>query len=297
MNYKLTILAASILLCCSSLSFAQTDDAAEDLKIAAIEALMTAPPERALPIVTKVLRGDGSNDLKEPALFVLSQMRTAEAEALLLEFARTSDDDLQEEAVRMIGINGSKSAMANLADLYKDGDENLREAVLEAYMIAHDEDAVFAIAEGTNDPDEFESAVEMLGAMRATEKLRLLRNRAGMSEALIEAYAIAGDVETLQELASDGSDGERQAEAIKGMAIAGRRQDNPVFLEIYRNADNDEIREAVREALLISNYDEGALELFREAQDAGEKRELLDLLVMMKSDAVWDIIDSTLENE
>jgi hypothetical protein len=38
------------------------------------------------------------------------------------------------------------------------------------------------------------------------------------------------------------------------------------------------------------------LELFRASTDAAEKRELLQTLVIMDSDAVWDLIDSTLEN-
>ena len=38
------------------------------------------------------------------------------------------------------------------------------------------------------------------------------------------------------------------------------------------------------------------LELFRASTDAAEKRELLQTLVNMDSDAVWEVIDKTLEN-
>jgi len=65
-------------------------------------------------------------------------------------------------------------------------------AVLEAYLIADDADAVLAIAEAATTADEFESAVQTLGAMNATEQLRALRGTKGMSETLIEAYAVAG---------------------------------------------------------------------------------------------------------
>jgi hypothetical protein len=37
------------------------------------------------------------------------------------------------------------------------------------------------------------------------------------------------------------------------------------------------------------------LELYRETQDIAEKRELLQFLVMMDSDAVWDEIDQALD--
>jgi hypothetical protein len=41
----------------------------------------------------------------------------------------------------------------------------------------------------------------------------------------------------------------------------------------------------------------GQAVLFRESRDSGEKRDLLETLVIMDSEAVWDIIDATLENE
>src|SRR5210317_2239266 len=101
-NYsKLAI--ALLLVLFSTTAFAQSSDAEEQdsLKMAALEALITAPPERALPIVNKVLAGDNSTELKERALFLLSQMETAESQARLLEFARDSDGELQAEAIRM----------------------------------------------------------------------------------------------------------------------------------------------------------------------------------------------------
>jgi len=47
--------------------------------------------------------------------------------------------------------------------------------------------------------------------------------------------------------------------------------------------------------MLISGHDQGVLELYRSSNDPAEKRELLNFLVMMGSDDVWDIIDSALE--
>lgn len=271
-------------------------DDAERLKVAAIEALISAPPQRALPIVTRVLQGDDSDEIKEKALFVLSQIETQEAQDLLVEVARSGSPELREEAVRMIGINGEPAAMASLADLYRAGDEDLREAVLEAYLIADDADAVLAIAEAATTADEFESAVQTLGAMNASEQLRALRDKQGMSEALIEAYAVAGDVETLRELALDGSDPQQQADALHGLAVAGGSEANEIFMQVYRGAQDEELKEAALEAMLIADYDEGVLTLFQESQDPKEKRRLLETLVNMDSDAVWDIIDATLEN-
>lgn len=293
-GFRKFILAALIMSIGAHAS-AQTDEA-ENLKMSALEALISAPPERALPIVTKVLNGDSSAALKERALFVLGQIDLPEARTLLVETARTGDQNLRPEAIRMIGIGGHPEALAALADIYAAGDGDTRDAVLEAYLIADDTNAVYQLATNTQDPEEFEKAVDTLGAMGATEELRALRDRPGAAEVLIDAYAIAGDVETLSAMATDGSDPERQAQAIHGLGIAGGDDTGELLVGIYRDTQEPDVREAVREALLIADEDEAVLELFRASTDAAEKRELLKTLVIMDSDAVWDLVDATLEN-
>jgi HEAT repeat protein len=289
------LLLAALIILISALAPAQTDDA-ERLKMSALEALMSAPPERALPIVSKVLSGDSSAALKKRALFVLGQIDLPEARSLLIETSRTGDKNMRLEAIRMIGIGGNPEALAELAEIYRAGDSDARGAVLEAYLIADDRNAVYQVAADTQDPAEFEKAVDILGAMGATEELRALRDRPGMAEVLIDAYAVAGDVETLTAMASDGSDPKRQAQAIRGLAIAGGDGIGDVLVGIYRDTQGPNVKEAVRDALLIADDDEAVLELFRASTDAAEKRELLQTLVIMDSDAVWDVINSTLEN-
>jgi HEAT repeat protein len=264
--------------------------------MSALEALIAAPPERALPIVTKVLSGDSSPALKERALFILSQIDLPEAQNQLVETARTGDTKLRLEAIRMIGIGGNADALAALRDIYAAGDGNTKDAVLEAYLIADDKGAVYQIAVNSQDPQEFENAVQMLGAMGATNELRELRDRPGSGEVLINAYAVAGDVESLTALANDSSDPERQAQAMHGLGIAGGSEVGEVLAGIYRTSDVPKVREAALQGLLIAGDDQAVLELFRASDDPAEKRELLQTLVMMDSDSVWDVIDTTLEN-
>ena len=289
-------LVALVAMFCMSTAFAQSesDDANEELKIAAVEALMSAPEERALPIVQKVLAGDHSDDVKERALFILSQMDSPEAQEILLETARTSSGDLQQESIRMVGIGGDVDALAELKEVYRVGDVGVKESVLEAYMIADDVNAVYEVAVIATDEDEFEHAVEILGAMGATEELRKLRETVGNSGILVEAYAIAGDYESLRTMALDPSDPEIQEEAIQGLGIVGGPDVNATLLEIYRGTDSADVREAALEGMLIADYDEGVVVLFRESQDAEEKRDLLEMLVIMDSDAAMQIIDETL---
>jgi HEAT repeat protein len=271
------------------------DDDADELKIAALEALIAAPPERALPAVTRVLQGDNSDEVKESALFILSQIDTPEARNLLLQTARQESGDLQEEAIQMIGVSGDPGALKSLKEIYASADMDVRESILEAFLIADDTDAVLQIALQAETDEELDAALEMLAAMDATEELRQVRAQVGVSEGLIEAYAVSGDFESLRELAMDTSDPEQQVNAIEAMGIVGGADANAALVEIYRGADSEDVREAALDGMVISGYDAGVLELYRASNSNDEKRQLLEYLSVMGSDEIWDIIDAALE--
>jgi HEAT repeat protein len=295
MNALRNVLLTTLILSLGSTALAQGDDK-ESLKMEALQALMSAPPERALPIVAKVLKGNGSDELKEHALFVLGQIDLPEARTLLLETARTGDVELRREAIRAIGIGGDHDALKDLGSLYAGGDRDAKEAVLEAYLIADYRKGVYDIAANTKDPDEFEMAVEKLGAMGATEELRALRDHGVGTEALIHAYAVSGDVESLTALATDGSDPERQIEAIQGLGVAGGDEVGKTLVNIFRSASSDDVKTAALNGLMIAGDDKAVLELYQGSTNAEEKRALMQTLVNMDSDAVWSIIDKTLED-
>ena len=116
----------AVLVVAAVLSFAiplnangQTEE--EALKLAALEALMSAPEERALLLVQKVLEGDDSTMIKQRALFVLAQIDLPEAQDVLFRTASGDDPRLATEAIRMMGINGDSAGMARLGELYVDG--------------------------------------------------------------------------------------------------------------------------------------------------------------------------------
>ena len=298
-NFRTSIFTAAAIaaITFAGQAFAQSDDA-EELKIAAIEALIAAPPERALPIAAKVLQGNHSDEVKERALFILSQIDLPEAQDILLETARQGSGEIRLEAIRMIGIGGNRDALAQLGGLYDAGDGDVREAVLQAFMIANDEDAIYELAvsaHAAGNMDDFEHAIQLLGAIGAEEQLQRIRESTGPSQSLIHAYAISGDSDSLRAIALDGSNPEMQIEAIQALGIVGSDDVNATLMEIYKTSDSDEINDAALHGMLIAGYDEGVLELYRSSQDSAEKRKLLEFLVVMGSDDVWDAIDSALD--
>ena len=300
MHTRLKLIIIALAVIAASTVTAQDNVSAQDkeeLQMIALEALMASPSERALPALIKLLDGNGSDELKESALFVLSQIDHPDASARLLAYAHDGSGETQLEAIRMIGINGDEAALAGLPDLYATGDEDVREAVLEAYLIAGNTEGVFTIAMNASNEDDYEDAVEILGAMDAHEELSRLREAKGVSDALITAYIISNNDAELRKLAMDSSDIELQAEAIEALGIVGGPDTDATLADIYTSSGNEDIKEAALTGLLIGDYDETMLGLYRSSSSIDEKKDILEMLVIMDSEFAMEVIDAALAGD
>jgi HEAT repeat protein len=297
MRYIHSILLA--LLVASGVTFAaqRAPTEQEELALAAMEGLMAQPADRALPIIKKVLAGSQTTLVKQRALFVLSQLDTPEAEAVLLQTARSSEPSLRSEAIRSIGIGGNGKALAALKDVYRAGDAEVKKQVLHAWMIAGRKAEVYQVALDAKSEDEAGEAIHMLSVMGGVEELRKLGERPNASRKLVDAYAISGDLASLRKIAEGSSEPAVRAEAVRKIGIVDTAAARTALREIYKGSDNAQIRDAAREGMLISGDEQGVLELYRGAKTAEEKRELLRTLTMMDGDAALEAIDSALEGK
>jgi HEAT repeat protein len=305
MKFKPTTLA--VLLALGGAVHAQTPPAAtaaaadrapnydEELALAALEGLMAQPGERALPIIKKVLAGQQSKLVKQRALFVLSQIDSAEAQQILLQTSRSTDSDLRGEAIRAIGIGGNSSALDALQEIYGAGDEAVKEDVLQAWLIAGRKDAVYQAALNAKSEDEANRAIRILGAMGATEELRKLGDRPNASSGLVEAYAISGDLASLRKIAEGSGSRETRLDAVRKIGIIRSEAARVALRDIYTKSTDPEIREAALQGMLIAGDEQGVLTLYRAAKSSDEKRALLRYLSMMDGDAALQAIDQALE--
>ena len=274
----------------------------DELAITALEALMSADAERALPLVEKVLKSGHSDRVKKRALFVVSQIDLPRAQELLLDFART-ESALQGEAIRMIGIGGDEQSLAALDDIYSTAGPDIRERILQAYLIADESQRIVRIAEQATSDDEFESAVRTLAVMGATEELRQLGSQGGdqgmHKRGLLHAYAVAGDLDSLRAVALGETEATPQVRgaAIQGIGIIGSDDARATLMHLYRETEDAQLRETAMRALMVADHDTGLLELYRDSGNSREKRDLLRVLVMMDSDAAIDAIDAALDGE
>ncbi|MGZ5472990.1 MAG: HEAT repeat domain-containing protein, partial [Thermoanaerobaculia bacterium] len=111
----------------------------EDLKMIAINSLMHSDPEKAYPLLEKIVRGSSDKKIKERALFILAQSPSPRAQTLIADIARgKANPDLQKMAVKYIGIHGGERNRAVLSELYASGSREVKKEVLRALMIASD---------------------------------------------------------------------------------------------------------------------------------------------------------------
>ncbi len=183
-----------------------TDD--EELAIAALEGLMAQPPERALPILKKVLAGSQSTLVKRRALFVLAQIDAPEARQLLIQAAHSPIPELRTDAIRSIGISGDEKALDSLQDIYKTADAETKKDILQGWMIAGRKEMVYQAALNAKTEDEASDAIRMLGVMGATEELRKLSDKPNSQRGLVEALGISGDLAGLRKIAEGNGDRE-----------------------------------------------------------------------------------------
>ena len=267
----------------------------ESLALAALEGLMSQPPERALPLLKKVLGGQQSILVKRRALFVLSQIDTPEAQTLLVDTARAGDPALRAEAIRSIGISGNPSSLAVLQKVYGSGDAQTKKEVLQAWLISGRKAEVYQAALNAKSEEEANNAIRTLSVMGARDELRKLGETRKPNEHLAEAYAISGDLESLRRIVEGNGDVSMRRDAVRKIGIIQSVQARTALREIYTSAKDDEIRDAALQGMLIGNDEEGVLALYRASKNADEKRTLLRTLSMMDSDAALQAIDAALE--
>jgi HEAT repeat protein len=274
---------------------APTDE--ESLALAAIEGLMSMPPERALPLIKKVLAGNQSMLVKERAFFVLSQFDSPEANALMLEHAKSAQSPLRQQAIRTIGIGGNKKTIAALTDIYTNGDASVKKEVLQAWMIAGSKAEVYQVAANAETEAEANDAIRMLAVMGAKDELRKLVEQKKSSRGLIEAFSISGDLEGLKRIATSAGETSLRIDAIRGIGVIGNNAAKTALREIYTSNNDAQLKDAALHGMLISGDEQGVLTLYRNAKTADEKRSLLKMLTMMGGDAAMQAIDAALEGK
>jgi len=272
----------------------------EALAIAALRGLLSAPPERAYPLIERTLNGAQTERVKVRALFVLSQIDWPAARQLLLKFTEaqpTGTRKIRLEAIRMVGVNGDSTTIEALRATYANGDIEIKEAVIQAYQIAEAKSALLSIASTERNAKLSERAINALAAMGANAELLKLKSSGVDPQRLVQAYGISADLEALRELATNARDPETQARAARSIGIVGGNEALKALHQIYLQAANPQVKRGALEGMLIADDAQGMMKLYRASTNASDKRQLLEKLTLLGGDAALDAIDAALEGK
>ncbi len=225
----------------------------EDLKLMAINGLMNADPERAIPLLEGVIKGNSTPKIRDRALFVLTQSQSPQAQQLLLNYAKgAGNPDLQLLALRYIGMSGSSDAHKQLLAVYTgSADTAVKRQILQSLMTASDKDTLFSIAKSEKEQSLRLNAIHQLGILHGVDQL-------------VQLYS--------PDLAP-----EVKHAIIDGLFIA---QASDKLLPIARSEKDPAVRRQVILRLAMTNAvpSDALVSLYTSETDAGVKRQLINFL-------------------
>ena len=273
----------------AGLAVAPEQEEDDDLKLIAINSLINADSERAVPLLENVLRSNSSERLKKKALFVLSQSGSPKAREIIAALARDdSKPEMQKEAIQHLGIFGGSENRALLSDIYTSSNNvQIKKRVLQSFMIAGERQRVLTAAESEKDPELRREAVNLLGVMGAREDLWRMYEREtdpSVKKRIIGALFVAGDHERMGTLARSEQSAELRMEAVEKLGLMGRETDSQLRA-IYKEASGADVKQAVLKAFFLQGNDQALIEIARTETDGDLKKRVIRHLSLMKSDA------------
>ena len=274
----------------------------EEMKLYALNSLMNSPSEKSFEILKRLLAGHSSKQVKNRALFVLSQINHPQAFALITTLASdSSSPQLQEEAIRVLGISGSEQSMTQLIDIYRSSDnEATKMKVLHSYMIAGQSEQLIELAKSESNPALKRQSIHLIGVMsNADVLLEMYRSNEfkDFRSDILHSLAIGDGIEALLEISGSEQDQQLLAEAVQKMGINGNDASAKQLTKIYQENDNPEVRKAVIQALFIQTDGARLSHIVKTENDPELKREALQKLSLLGSDESLQFFEDILNNE
>jgi hypothetical protein len=272
----------------------------EDLKMLAIQGLMNSDPERALPLLEKVLNGTGTPKEKSKALFVIAQSGSPEARQILGRIASgQSNPELQQKAVEYLGTFGGPDSHKILADVYsKTTDESIKHAILRSYMIAGDKDDLFAAAKAEKNESLRGEAIRQLGLVHGVDELQQLYQKepsSAVKREILQAFFLAGDSNRLVQAATSEKDPELRRTAVRNLGLINSPDSAQALKTIYSKDSDESVRREVLNAYFIQNNATGLVAIARTEKNPDLKREAVSKLSIMHSKEATDYLMEILQ--
>lgn len=258
----------------------------EEMKLMALNGLMSSDPERALPLLEKLLHSSQSPKVKERALFVLTQNGSPKARQLVVQIAKgASNPDLQMRAVHYLGVMGAKQ---ELGEVYAaTNDVEVKRAVLHGLMVGDAKEQLFAAAKTERNPDLRREAIHWLGTMGADQELwQLYQNEpvTEVKEQIVHALFVSGKTDRLLEVAKTAKETKLREQAIHWLGVSDSHQEaGDALAAMYPAESSPEVKGQIIHALFIQNNGKALVEIARRETNIELKKQIVHWLSVMHS--------------
>lgn len=276
------------------------DTGDDELKLLAIQGLQQTAPERAVPLLVKVISDVGSIRLKERALFVLSQSGAPEARATIEKVARGSGNpELQVKAVQYIAMSGRPERMTVLNNLYVDAsDVEVKRQVLRGFALAGDRQRVLTVAQSEKSAELRTEAVRQLGMLGARLELWQMYQKEPAVEVkgvILNSLAMSGALPRVAEIATSERNTSLRLMAVRHLGTMGGESGTDTLLNLYDKESDVQVRRSVIEALSFHANADVLVGLARKETNPELRRELVRRLSFTGSPAAIEYLTEILK--
>jgi hypothetical protein len=139
-----------------------------DIKLLAMNSLLNQDPAKAIPLLRGMLVGNQPSSVKKHALFVLSQSKTPEAEAVMHDaILGKMGAEVQSQAIQSAGVFLGKRDNATLVEVYRGtSDAKVKRSVVSALFISQDAPRLVDLAKSEKDLNLKRNIVSQLALMK-----------------------------------------------------------------------------------------------------------------------------------
>ncbi|MFL6312034.1 MAG: HEAT repeat domain-containing protein [Terriglobales bacterium] len=265
----------------------------EELKLLAIQSLMNSDPEKAVPLLEKIITGNYSPKLKERALFVLSQSGSEKAQQILMGLAKANNQpDLQKRAIRNLGMNGNPRNRAVLKEIYNSStDMGVKKSVFQAWLMCSCKDDVAALAKTEKNPELRREAIHYLGMMGGrAELLDFYKNSPDVQtrEEAVGAMLLCGCSHELAEIVQAEKDPAVLDKAINTLGLVGGDESLAALTKVYNSQADLAIKKKVINALFLHGAGKEMVALAKKETNPELKRSLISKMSLMNSPEISD---------
>jgi HEAT repeat protein len=265
----------------------------EELKLLAIQSLMNSDPEKAVPLLEKIITGNYPPKLKDKALFVLSQSGSDKAQEILMRLAKANNQpDLQKRAIRYMGMNGNGRNRAVLKEIYNSStDMSVKKSVFQAWLMCGCKDDVAALAKTEKNPELRREAIRYLGMMGGrTELLEFYKNSSDVEtrREAVGAMLLCGCAHELAEIVQTEKDPLVLDKAINTLGLVGGDESLAALTRVYNSQADLSMKKKVINALFLHGAGKEMVALARKETNPQIKRELIQKMSLMSSPEISD---------